>query len=127
MTTERKVRMTMPNGSPVVVIKNPHANDGKIEALFMFALDDFEYKDGNMKWVMSTPEGVLIQGGLGEVVLTTLPNHGDISVALSIPVTLHKHTPIFSPEFILMIPEHLRVYTLNTLKKKYGTGNDLFR
>lgn len=129
MTNVRKVRMTMPYGTPMVVIKNPAETGGKIDPVFIFSLSDFEYKDGNMRWVIDTPEGGIVTGGIGDMELKTIPNHGTVSVALSIPVTLHMHSPTFSPEFIILIPEHLRVYPLPQLKKKYGTGtsNNLFR
>jgi len=127
--SSRKVKMTLPYGAPMVVMNNPKFNGGTVEPLFIFSLDTFEFKDGNVKWKMSTPGGREVEGNLGEVDLVTLPNNGGtVKVVLSIPVTLHKQNPVLSPEFIIIIPEHLRVHPLSSLKKRYGTKEkDLFR
>lgn len=126
MTSERKVRMTMPYKAPMVVIKDPYSNNNKVEPLFIFSLDTFEFKDGNVKWLISTPEGRMVEGSLGDVDLVDLPRVGKVKVALSIPVTLHKQHPILAPEFIIIIPDYLRVYPLSSLKEKYGVKSHLF-
>jgi len=126
---DRKVKMTLPYEAPMVVIKDPNKNKGLVEPLFIFSLSEFEFKNGNVRWTINTPEGRMVEGSIGEVELENLCNsEGKISVVLSIPVTLHKQNPTLSPEFIIIIPEHLRVYPLSMLKKKYGTGaQNLFR
>ncbi len=120
----RKVRMTMPYDTPMVVTKDPNCN--KVDPLAIFSLEEFEIVDGNARWVISTTSGKLITGGLGVVNISDIKDYGDISVALAIPVVLHKQKSILAPEFIIMIPERLRVFTLNTLKKKYGTDHNFF-
>lgn len=122
---ERKVRMTMPYGMPMVITRDTKKYSP--EPLFIFTLTNFEFKNGNVRWTIESDKGVIYEGGTTQKSLVDIQGYGKIKIVLAIPMTLHKQSNILSPEFMIMVPEQLRVFNLSSLKKRYGTSHSFFK